>query len=152
MQTCNEIEKRCFMPIPSDDVLLNKAAIIERCIRRIKEEYKACPQLNNYTHVDAMTLNIERSCQAAIDMAMHLAAKRHLGIPQSSAEAFDLLRKAGVINETLRKAMRGMTGFRNVAVHQYEELDTGILKHIAETGYQDFVSFCQALGIKIGVS
>ncbi len=75
----------------TEDVLLNKAAIIERCLRRIREEYTLCPRLNNYTHIDAITLNLERACQAAIDMAMHLLASEHLGIPQSSAHAFDLL-------------------------------------------------------------
>ncbi len=32
------------MPTPPDDILLNKAAIIERCIRRIAEESRACPR------------------------------------------------------------------------------------------------------------
>ncbi len=137
------------MPIQPDDILFNKAAIIERCIRRIKEEYKASPNCSDFTHVDAMTLNIERACQAAIDIAMHLAAKQHLGIPQSSAEAFDLLAKADLINPELCKAMRGMTGFRNVAIHQYEELDLDILKHIAQAGYRDFITFCRAVGVKI---
>jgi len=137
------------MPIQSDDILLNKASIIERCIRRIQEEYTACPNLDNYTNVDALTLNIERACQATIDMAMHLAAKQHLGVPQCSAEAFELLAKAGLIDATLCKTMRGMTGFRNVAIHEYEELDLDILKHIAETGHRDFITFCQALGLNI---
>lgn len=137
------------MPIQPDDVLFNKAAMIERSIRRIKEEYRAATALNDFTHVDAMTLNIERACQAAIDMAMHLAAKRHLGIPQSSAESFDLLAKAGLISAELCKAMRGMTGFRNVAVHPYEELDLQVLRHIAAGGYRDFIAFCRAAGIAI---
>jgi len=42
-----------------------------------------------------------------------------------------------------------ITGFRNIAVHQYEELDLDILKHIAETGYRDFITFCSSLGLKI---
>lgn len=71
------------MPTPPDDILLNKAAIIERCIRRIAEESQACPRYDDFTHVDALTLNIERACQASIDMAMHVVAERHLGVPQS---------------------------------------------------------------------
>jgi hypothetical protein len=64
-----------------DDVLLNKAAIIERCLGRAREEYRACPALDNFTHVDAMLLNLERACQAAVDMAMHVIATRRLGVP-----------------------------------------------------------------------
>lgn len=137
------------MPIQPNDVLLNKAAIIERCIRRIKEEYVYSPELDNPTHVDALTLNIERACQAAIDMAMHLISCQHLGIPQTSAEAFDLLRKAGLINKELTHSLRAMTGFRNIAVHEYQELDTDILHYIAKLGYQDFIKLCDAVGVRI---
>jgi hypothetical protein len=40
---------------------MNKAAIMERCIRRMREEYAADPTLANHTHLDALTLNIERA-------------------------------------------------------------------------------------------
>ena len=49
------------MATPPDDILLNKAAIIERCIRRLGEEARACPGYDNFTHIDALTLNIERA-------------------------------------------------------------------------------------------
>jgi uncharacterized protein YutE (UPF0331/DUF86 family) len=65
----------------ADDILLNKAAIIERCLRRAQEEYRSCPDLDHFTNVDAMLLNLERACQAAVDMAMHLIAKQNWGIP-----------------------------------------------------------------------
>lgn len=68
------------MPTLPDDILLNKASIIERCIRRVGEESLACPDFDNFTHVDALTLNIERACQAAIDMAMHVVAVRRMGV------------------------------------------------------------------------
>ncbi len=137
------------MPIPPSDVLLNKAAIIERCIRRIKEEYAAAPNLDSPTHADALTLNIERACQAAIDMAMHLVGQQHLGVPQNSAEAFDLLGKAAIIPPDLCKSLRAMTGFRNVAIHEYQELDVDILHYIAQKGFLDFVLLCSNLGLKI---
>jgi len=133
----------------ADDVCLNKAAIVERCIRRIREEYEASPALENVTHLDALTLNIERACQAVIDMGMHIIARDHLGIPQTSADAFELLRKAGKIDTKLAKAMQGMTGFRNVAVHEYQELDHSVVRWIAEQGVDDLVYFCNVMGIKI---
>lgn len=137
------------MPTLPDDVMLNKAAIIERCIRRLHEEADACPNLDNFTHLDALTLNIERACQAAIDMAMHVTAERHLGIPQSNAEAFSLLERAGLIDAELCKSLRGMAGFRNVAVHQYEELDMGVLRWVIESGHHNWIRLGQALGVNI---
>jgi len=137
------------MPIQPDDVIYNKASITEHCVRRIKEEYAKSPDLSDLSHTDAMTLNIERACQAAIDMAMHIVAKDHLGIPQGSAEAFDLLKKAGLLTEELCHSLRAMTGFRNVAIHEYQELDLEILHYIAKTGYQDFIRFCSQMGVVI---
>jgi len=135
--------------MPPDDILLNKAAIIERCVRRMLEEMRACPHLDDFTHVDALTLNIERACQAAIDMAMHVVADRHLGVPQSTADAFVLLERAGLIGGPLAASLCGMVGFRNVAVHQYEDLDMNVLRWIIDSGYRDWIGLGEALGVAI---
>lgn len=135
--------------MPPDDILLNKAAIIERCVRRMLEEARACPQLDDVTHVDALTLNIERACQAAIDMAMHVVADRHLGVPQSTAEAFSLLKRSGLIDRPLAAALAGMVGFRNVAVHQYEDIDMSVLRWIVDSGHRDWIRLGEALGVRI---
>ena len=135
--------------MPPDDILLNKAAIIERCVRRMLEESLACPRLDDFTHVDALTLNIERACQAAIDMAMHVVAERHLGVPQSTADAFVLLERAGLIGGPLASALCGMVGFRNVAVHQYEDIDMSVLRWIVESGHRDWIRLGEALGVSI---
>ncbi len=135
--------------MPPDDILLNKAAIIERCVRRISEEVQACPKLDDFTHVDALTLNVERACQAAIDMAMHVVAERHLGVPQSMADAFSLLQRAGIIDEPLAHALHGMVGFRNVAIHQYDLLDMDVLRWVVDSGHKDWIRLGEALGVRI---
>ncbi len=137
------------MPIKPDDVILSKGAIIERCIRRIHEEYRADPSFSSFTHMDAMVLNIERACQAAIDSAMHVIAGQKLGVPKSSADAFTLLQRAGILPKDIAQRLKAMTGFRNIAVHQYQDIDTDILHHIAQEGWNDLVAFCISLGIKI---
>ena len=137
------------MPTRPDDITLNKAAIIERALRRMREEYQANPELDDYTHVDAMTLNVERACQAAIDLAMHVAAQQRLGMPQSSAEAFQLIHQADYIDKELLKEMIAMTGFRNIAIHEYQQMDMSVLRKIAETRWRSLVAYCQALGVRI---
>jgi uncharacterized protein YutE (UPF0331/DUF86 family) len=137
------------MPIEPDDVILNKAAIIERCIRRIHEEHRADPGFEDQTHVDALTLNVERACQAAIDMAMHVVAARRLGVPQSSADAFSLLVRERLIPSELGKALRAMAGFHNVALYHHEDLDPSILHHFVQTAWSDLAALCQVCGVSI---
>lgn len=137
------------MPGVYDDVVFNKTSVIKRCIDRIKEEYRLNPSLDNLTHVDALTLNIERACQATIDLAMHIVAKEKFGIPQSSADAFVLLEQNKRIDTKLSKEMVQMVGFRNIIIHEYQKLDTEILKNIAENDYKSFIHFVESLGYKI---
>ncbi len=139
------------MPIEIDNIVLNKASIIERALKRMRQEYAANPELTNYTHIDAMILNIERACQAAIALSFHLVAVNRLGVPQTSADSFILLHKNGIIEEKTSRAMVGMTGFRNVAIHEYQDMNMDILKQIAENEYKSLIVYCREIGIKIVV-
>lgn len=52
-----------------DVVLINKAATIERCVKRAREEYADNPVIfaANFTRQDAAILNIQRACEAALE-------------------------------------------------------------------------------------
>lgn len=126
-----------------DDVLLNKAAIIERCLKRIDEEYRGHERdfRANFTRQDSIILNLLRACEASIDLAMHLVRSRRLGLPQESREAFTLLEQAGLLNAALAARMRAMVGFRNIAVHDYQKLNLDIVESILQKHINDFRSF-----------
>ena len=90
-----------------DDVSLNKLAIIERCHRRVAEEYRGDPsRLDNVTIQDSVVLNVQRACEAVIDMAMHVIAVRRLGVPQDARSAFDILLAERVIERPLADRKR----------------------------------------------
>lgn len=137
------------MPGPYDDVGYNKAAIIGRCIHRIHEEFNADPDLQNITHIDALTLNIERACQAAIDLAFHIVSKGKLGLPQTSGDAFMILARSKLLREATARSMVAMTGFRNVAIHEYQSMDRSTLKAVAQTHWVSLVTFCEELGYSV---
>ena len=84
----------------ADDVLVNKAAAIERAISRVREEYAGDDRhlVTNQTRQDAIILNLQRACESSIDAAMHLVRVRRLGVPQETREAFTLLEGAGLID------------------------------------------------------
>src|SRR5690606_13695048 len=117
----------------NNDVVLNKVAIIERCVKRVKEVYDNNPEnLIDYTKQDSIILNIQRACEASIDLAMHLVSSNKLGLPKSSREAFQLLAEAQIIDAKLSNTLSKMVGFRNIAVHDYQALDLNILQSIIE--------------------
>lgn len=118
----------------ADDLILAKAEIIERCLQRVREEYANEPVglRTNFTRQDSILLNLERACQAAIDLALHLVRVRRLGLPKETREAFELLGHAGLIRPEMLTKLKAMVGFRNVAVHQYQSLDVDIVQSIVE--------------------
>jgi uncharacterized protein YutE (UPF0331/DUF86 family) len=125
-----------------NDVILNKVTTIERCLKRIHEVYAGNPEnLSDLTKQDSIILNIQRACEASIDIAMHLVSEKKLGVPKASREAFKLLQEAGLIDEALAKTLMNMVGFRNIAVHDYQALEIDILKAILDKHINDFKLF-----------
>ena len=130
-----------------DDVLINKAATIERCVLRAREEYFSEPATfaTNFSRQDAAILNIQRACEAALDMAQHLIRRDRLGVPQSARDVFALLARAGRIEHVLAEGLQRMVGFRNIAVHDYQSLQLPITVAIIEKHLDEFLQYSKAL-------
>lgn len=129
-----------------NDVILNKSTTIERCINRIHEVYEGNPDnLKDFTKQDSIILNIQRACEASIDLAMHIVSERKLGVPKASREGFKLLQEAGLIDATLAKTLMNMVGFRNIAVHDYQTLELDILQAILDKHINDFKDFTKVV-------
>ncbi len=131
----------------ADDVLINKAATIERCVARARQEYDKNPATfhSDLTRQDAAILNIQRACEASLDMAQHLVRRERLGVPQSARDSLTLLATAGWIDAPLADAMRRMVGFRNIAVHDYQNLHLPITVSIIEKHLDEFLRFSKAV-------
>lgn len=112
-----------------NDVVVNKIETIERCLNRINEVYDGKPEnLNDYTKQDSIILNIQRSCEAAIDLAMHIVSEKNLGVTQNSRDSFEVLNHNMIIDDELNKKMKAMDGFRNIAVHDYKALNLKVVQ------------------------
>ena len=127
----------------ADDVLVNKAATVERCVARAREEYEAASDtfLTDFTRQDAATLNVQRACEAVLDMGQHLVRREKLGVPQSARDVFELLAKAHWIDAPLAEALKRMVAFRNIAVHDYQNLLLPILVSVITQHLSEFLEF-----------
>lgn len=125
-----------------NDIVVNKTQSMQRCISRAREEYELAggDLASDITHQDAAVLNIMRACELAIDLANHLTKVHKLGIPTDSRQTFELLAEAGLIPPELMKRLRSMVGFRNVAVHDYRELDPQIVDWVINQGFSDLLA------------
>jgi len=130
-----------------DDVILNKADMVDRCLSRVKEEYQACADTleTDLTRQDAILLNLQRACDGAIDIGARLVRLHHLGVPQSSRDVFAKLEDAKLIDSDLKKRLQAMVGFRNIAVHDYQELNLDVIRSIIDNRLGDFEKFIKVV-------
>ncbi|MDP3488168.1 MAG: DUF86 domain-containing protein [Bacillota bacterium] len=133
-----------------NDVMLNKCSVIERCLKRVCEEYAGSPcSLQNFTKQDSIVLNLVRICEASIDLAMHVVSEQRLGIPQSSRDAFEILRQCSILSDSTATAMKNMVGFRNIAVHDYQAMSLEIVQAIVEGHLGDFRTYINELMVHV---
>jgi uncharacterized protein YutE (UPF0331/DUF86 family) len=130
-----------------DDVLINKAATVERCVARAREEFDRDPTTfaTDYTRQDAAILNVQRACEAVLDMGQHLVRRERLGVPQSARDVFELLARAHWIDARLADALKRMVAFRNIAVHDYQSLLLPILVNVITLHLGEFLEFTQTV-------
>lgn len=132
-----------------DDVIVGKAATIERCIDRARDELRASADFaNDFTRQDAAILNIERACDSAIDIADRIIRVRGFGAPLSSRDSFAKLVSEAIIDQSLADRLMRMVGFRNLAVHQYHKLDIAIVRAVIEKNLDDLLEF-SALALRL---
>ncbi len=130
-----------------NDSILNKLATIDRCLKRIREVYDLAKEQfdTDYTSQDSIILNLQRACEASIDVANILNKQHNTGIPQSSRDSFELLKKAGLLSAPLALSLQKMVGLRNVAVHDYQALNLEIVKHVVEHRLAEFEGFVDSV-------
>jgi uncharacterized protein YutE (UPF0331/DUF86 family) len=127
------------------DVLLHKLESLRRCIARIEsktpETYEEL--VDDYDLQDIIVLNLERSVQICVDIGLHIISDLEISPPETMADTFRVLEKAEVLEPRVAERMSKAVGFRNTAVHAYQELDWHIVFKIATSHLDDFKGFAR---------
>lgn len=130
--------------IENKAVVISKYDIIKKCINRINEEYNNSHEnLEDYRKEECIVLNLQRVCEAVIDIAMHEISTKKLGIPQTKLEAIELLYKNGLINEEYYNNVKNIIKFINIAVHGYRKIEPEILQDVIENHLKDLEDFAK---------
>lgn len=130
----------------NEAVIINKYESIQKCIKRIEEEYDGnIDNLYDYRKLDPIVLNLQRACEATIDIAMYIVANRKLGVPQTKKEAFIKLEENKLISKKVSVNMQKMIGFRNIAIHDYKQIDEEVLADVIQNHLTDLIEFAKEI-------
>lgn len=121
-------------------VLEKKIDSLIRCLGRIESRVSQDKDqfMKDLDAQDVIVLNLTRSIQLCVDIAMHIIAKSSMTTPQTMSESFTVLATLNVINSDTATKMKKSVGFRNVAVHSYDILDLDLTFDIATKHLDDF--------------
>jgi len=134
------------------DIIFEKIANIQRCLKRIKDKTELEPDtLDELDTQEIFILNLQRAIQSSIDLASHIVADEGLGLLGSLKENFSLLKNAGILSSEIAVKMQKMVGFRNIAVHEYQNVNTEILKSILTHHIDDFVDYYRQISKYFGI-
>ncbi len=125
--------------------ILEKLARLEENIKILKEIEKDIQNKVVDKKVEwQIRYGFFESIQIVIDIACKLTSKYNFAKPKSYKECIEALVKAKIIDTKLGEELVKMVGFRNILIHDYEEIEKealiGYLKRV-----DDFKKFIEAV-------
>ena len=131
------------------ELIEQKLESLRRAVQRVSDK---CPEsveilARDFDAQDIVSLNLTRAVQLSVDIGSHLIACTNYPPPGTMGQVFDVLSDAGFIVAELAERMKKAVGFRNLAVHNYEDINWSIVYAIATQHLDDFKEFARAVAV-----
>lgn len=133
------------------EVIKRKLSEVEKYFTIVKK-YRAYPQkkiFNDETLRGAVERYLYLLCQSTIDLAEAVLVYFKLRTPATYGEVFEILSENKIISANLASKMKKMTGFRNILVHAYGEVNQEILFQVLHGDIKDIKSFLDKIKKRI---
>lgn len=129
------------------EVLETKLEALIRCVHRIKDQnILTLNELEeNLDKQEIIILNLQRAVQICVDIGNHILLDYKTPTPSTMAETFKYLAQNNLISKDNAEDLSHAVGFRNIAVHQYEDIDCKIIFSIITSHLDDFKTFAGAI-------
>jgi len=124
-------------------VIENKISVVKKYLKTL-ERYTKYSQKEIESNVDikgAVERYLYLAVQATIDLAEAVVSFRHFRKPTTLREGFDILHEEDILDDNLAEQLTKMVGFRNIIVHDYEEVDYDVVYDILHNRLKDIEAF-----------
>ncbi len=126
----------------TDVALIGKRlAFIETCLRELRDLADASRLPHDIRERRFVEHTLQLAIQAALDTASHIVSDERLGEPRTNRQLFDLLVQGDWLPADLLPRLDAMTGFRNVLVHGYTDVDLDVVADVLDHHLPDLEAF-----------
>ena len=133
-------------------VVQRKLSQVDTSLRQVREF--AAITLEEYQGDWKIQRIVERTLQmmieTCVDIANHIVSDRGMRPPTSYTDTFQVLKENSIVDDSLYDSLVKMAEFRNIVVHQYEGVDSGIVLTILKSHLSDFERFRNVVLANIG--
>lgn len=128
-------------------LLARKITELETYLRQIREYSKisVTAYKSDWKTQRVVERTLQMLIELCIDIANHMISDKEMRVPTSYADTFKVLGENKVISRPLVSTMEKMTKFRNLIVHQYENIDPAIVVSILKKNLNDFEKYKKAV-------
>jgi uncharacterized protein YutE (UPF0331/DUF86 family) len=123
-------------------VIQRKLALLDQQVLRLEESLRDV-QYRQFEESWVLRSMAERALQVAaeiiIDVAERILSLKNAGPVATAAEAVEALVRLGVLSSS--RPYTDIVRFRNLIVHQYEQIDPALLYDLARNRLGDFRAF-----------
>lgn len=126
-------------------------------LRKLSTLDEYLKQINEYVNISSKDYEadwktqriVERTLQMMIetclDVSGHIISDEKFRVPETYADMFRILVQNDILKESQLEAFEKMAKFRNIIVHDYEEIDAEIVLGILQKNLNDFEGFKTAI-------
>ena len=138
----------------NQDIILNKTSKVYHHLNRIRSKRETSLEdfLMDLDRQEIILFNLQMAVQNCIDIAAHIISDDELGMAGSTSEMFYILQENAYLTFELAEKMVAAVGFRNIAVHEYGNIDLKLVFQMAKKDLDDLERFVKAILEKCGIT
>jgi uncharacterized protein YutE (UPF0331/DUF86 family) len=135
------------MELVDKPIILRKLSDLDLYSKQIKEysDLKLDLYKSDWKTQRIIERTLQMMIETCVDIANHIVSDRGLRTPTSYADTFKVLEENFIIDTELFAIMNKMAKFRNIVVHQYENVDAEIVLSILKKHLKDFDKYSEAI-------
>lgn len=128
-------------------IISEKMSHINRCMERLQEKRVISKEefLKDIDTQDIVLHNLQLSIQGCIDIASHIISDEGWSFPATMGGLFDILKEKNVISEKNADILKKMVNFRNIIIHEYDEIDLEKVYDIFKNRLSDITAYLKEI-------
>ena len=135
------------MALVDKALILRKISEMETYKNQIGEFSNITPKeyKENWKTQRIVERTLQMMIEICVDISNHIISAGGMRVPISYTDTFKILHENKVIDSELLDTMEKMAKFRNIVIHQYEEVDAEIVVLILKKYMGDFERFKESI-------